>query len=153
MILMPVVAVLIIGVTVFLVAQARSVIIDRAKAELHQESKANANEIAGRILGFKEFYNGICGTLEQVPFQSDEEIVQTFQFTMQRFPEMDQGFYMAVGHGGKPDYVDVSGWKPDADYDPTSRSWYESGLGKSEMTLGLPRMDLNTGGAVVSISR
>ena len=46
-ILVPIVAVFIVGLTLFVAFQARSVIISRAKSELHQESRANANEISG----------------------------------------------------------------------------------------------------------
>ena len=130
MILVPIVAVFIVFVTLFVAFQARSVIISRAKSELHQESRANAAEIAGSINGFKEFFNSVASTLESVAFKDNDEIVDKFQYTMNRFEETPTGLYIGLDD---KDYIDISHWVPDEGYDPTERGWYQAGI-RNEMT-------------------
>ena len=150
MILVPVVAVFIVLVTLFMAFKARDVILDRAVGGLHQESRANAAEISGTITGFKQYFNSIAETLESTPYASDEELIKDFQFSLTKFEEISNGFYIGLDDKG---YIDVSGWVPDGDYDPTSRDWYKDGIGKKEMTLGAPYVDADTGSPCVSMSR
>ncbi|MBQ9550892.1 MAG: cache domain-containing protein, partial [Lachnospiraceae bacterium] len=150
MILVPVVAVFIVGVTLFVAFQARKVIIDKAKGELHQESRANAEEIGGTITGFKEYFNSLAETLENTAFGSDQELIDNFSFCLNKFEEISNGFYIGLDDKG---YIDVSGWVPDEGYDPTSRGWYSDGMGKNEMFLGAPYVDADSGTPCVSMSR
>ncbi|MCR4591350.1 MAG: hypothetical protein K5668_11085 [Lachnospiraceae bacterium] len=112
MVLVPVVAVFIVAVTLFVAFQARKVIIERTESELHQESKANAEEIGGTIKGFKEYFNALANTMENTPYESDEDLIAKNQFSLTKFEEISNGFYIGLDDKG---YIDVSGWVPDAD--------------------------------------
>lgn len=149
-ILVPIVAVFIVGLTLFVALQARTVIISRAKSELHQESRANANEISGRMASLREYYTAVGQTLESIPFKDNNEIFECFQYTVNNFPEAPTGLYLGLEN---KEYIDCSGWVPDEGYDPTTRPWYTGGLGKSTLFLSIPRLDMSTGGACVSMSK
>ncbi len=49
-------------------------------------------------------------------------------------------------------FLDGSGWVPDADFDPTSRSWYKGAIGKSSAYVSDPYISAIDNGIVVAIS-
>ncbi len=53
----------------------------------------------------------------------------------------------------KGEYLDGSGWVPDADYDPTSRPWYRAAMEKNgEIAFVDPYVDSQTGDMMMTIS-
>jgi len=50
-------------------------------------------------------------------------------------------------------FYDGGGWVPEADYDPTTRGWYEKGIQSDSIVLGTPSVDMTTGKMVVCGSR
>ncbi len=49
-------------------------------------------------------------------------------------------------------FLDGSGWVPDADFDPTSRSWYKGAIGKSSAYVSDPYISAIDNGIVVAVS-
>lgn len=49
-------------------------------------------------------------------------------------------------------YWNGSGWVPDADYVPSERDWYKTGLNNDEFVFGMPYEDAQTGEMIVSAS-
>ena len=149
-VLVPMIIAAIAIVTIFIAIQAKNVIEQQATNGLSQEARANAAEISGKVESIKVFYDGICDAIQNTAYESDQELINAYQFTQSQFAETGTGFYIGLSN---KDYIDISGWVPDAGYDPTSRPWYISGSSNSTMTLNPPSVDLNTGEMVATISR
>ncbi|MBR1629999.1 MAG: hypothetical protein IJ679_12165, partial [Lachnospiraceae bacterium] len=82
--------------------------------------------------------------------ENDQQILDEGQIMMKRFTETPNGAY--IGFSNK-EYLDFSGWTPDADYDPTSRAWYQAGISQDNMTIGDAYLDMNSGSTVVAMAR
>lgn len=149
-VLVPMVIAAIAIVTIFIAIQARGVIEQQATNGLAQEARANAAEIGGKIESIKVYFDGICNAIENTNYTSDQEIISDYQFTMSQFAETGTGFYIGLSN---KDYIDISGWVPDAGYDPTSRPWYINGSSQSTMNMNPPSVDMSTGEMVAAISR
>ncbi|SEG28212.1 methyl-accepting chemotaxis protein [Butyrivibrio sp. Su6] len=149
-VLVPMLIAAIAIVAIFIAVQAKNVIETQATNGLAQEARANAAEISGKVESIKVFYDGICDAIQNTAYESDQELINAYQFTQSQFAETGTGFYIGLSN---KDYIDISGWVPDAGYDPTSRPWYISGSSNSTMTLNPPSVDLSTGEMVAAISR
>ena len=148
--IVPITALAIAIVTTFIALSARSVIEELAKNALYQEARANAAETGSRVQMITTYFEGLAQTVEQNSYNSDQEIINDYQFSMAQFTETSTGFYIGLSN---KDYIDISGWVPDAGFDPTARPWYTYGINYSTMTLNPPTVDLSTGEIVASISR
>ncbi len=47
-------------------------------------------------------------------------------------------------------FIDGGDWVPDADYDPTTRAWFQEGMKHHNIVLGDPGIDMDTKEAVVN---
>ncbi len=150
LVILPITIVAIAIVTMFIALNAKSIISEQAQNGLAEEARANSLYISGKIESIMDYYDGICESLENISFSSDQEIVNAYSFTMDQFDETPTGFYIGLSN---KDYIDVSGWVPDAGYDPTSRAWYTNGTQNAKMTINPPSVDLNSGDMVAAISR
>ncbi|SHN57686.1 methyl-accepting chemotaxis protein [Butyrivibrio hungatei DSM 14810] len=148
--IVPITALAIAIVTTFIALSARSVIEELAKNALYQEARANAAETGSRIQMITTYFEGLAQTVEKNSYNSDQEIINDYQFSMAQFTETSTGFYIGLSN---KDYIDISGWVPDAGFDPTARPWYTYGINYSTMTINPPTVDLSTGEIVASISR
>lgn len=144
---MPLVIVALSIVAFILAIQAKNVIEREATSGLLQETKANANSIATTAQGIKLYYDGIADIIETSTYEADDEIVIDLALSMGKYEGIITDAYIGLSN---KQFFDGSGWVPDSDYDPTSRSWYQSGENEAEMTIGPPSLDLTTG-AMVSI--
>ncbi len=144
---MPLVIVALSIVAFILATQAKNVIEREATSGLLQETKANTNSIATTAQGIKFYYDGIADIIETSTYESDDEIVIDLALSMGKYEGIITDAYIGLSN---KQFFDGSGWVPDSDYDPTSRSWYQSGENEAEMTIGPPSLDLTTG-AMVSI--
>ena len=150
LVMLPMVMAAIAIVTVFIAIQAKGVIEQQATNGLAQEARANAAEISGTIESIKVYFDGIADSVQNNTFENDQELIDAYQYTQSQFSETYTGFYIGLSN---KDYIDISGWVPDAGYDPTAREWYTYGSANSTMTLNPPSVDLSTGEMVAAISR
>ena len=148
--IVPITALAIAIVTTFIALSARSVIEELAKNALYQEARANAAETGSRVQMITTYFEGLAQTVERNSYNSDQEIINDYQFSMDQFTETSTGFYIGLSN---KDYIDISGWVPDAGFDPTARPWYTYGINYSTMTINPPSVDLSSGEIVASISR
>lgn len=149
-VLLPMIAVSIVFIILFLSLQARSIITKNAKAELNSESEKNAAEISAEISTLLATYEQYVETLETVPF-TDLSAMNTYLTPSLSFSEMvPNGVYGGLEDGT---WIDASGWTPDADYVITERDWYLAGKDSEHFVFGAPYVDSSTGKMVVSASR
>ena len=146
-VLIPMIAAFIILVAVIIFVNSRSIITDQAKNLLEQESKANANDIASTMADIKGYYDGLSDLLESTPLAGNDDIKAAIQPGMKKYPGMVNDVYVAF-----PDktFIDGGEWVPDADYDPTTRGWYQEGSKTDTLILGSPGIDMDTKQAVVN---
>ncbi|MBO5552219.1 MAG: methyl-accepting chemotaxis protein [Lachnospiraceae bacterium] len=146
-ILIPMIAAFIIMVALIIFVNSRSIIIEQGMSRLEEESKANANDIAGTMANIQGYYDGLSDLLESSTYSSNEEIKAALLPGMQKYPGMVNDVYIAF-----PDktFIDGGDWVPDADYDPTTRGWYLEGSKHDSIIFGEPGIDMDTKEAVVN---
>lgn len=150
-VLIPLVIVAIAIVTLILAMQARSVIVSEATAGLHQESRANAADIAQTMDSITKYYDGVADVIEKSSYEDGNQINNVLIESLNEYPGVVTDAYIAIG---RSEFYDGSGWFPDlSEYDATTRGWYQNGDGKTEIYLGPPSLDLTTGAMVVCGSR
>ena len=132
-VLIPMIAAFIIFLGVIIFARAKTIIIENAQADLHNDSRANANDISAFIGNINGYFDGAADIIENTKFESEEEFLRSGEILMSKFPEAENGAYFGMSDKS---YLDPSGWVPDAGYDPTSRDWYTEGVNNTEMTPG-----------------
>lgn len=149
-ILVPMIAVFIVVVAMVVFVNSRSVIVDGSKKELKNESTANANDIGRTMNEMMGYYNGIADVLETQDYADPSEIRAGLIPGMNEYPGVVIDCYLAIGRDA---FFDGGDWVPDADYDPTTRAWYQTGSGSDTVVLGAPSVDMTTGEMVVCGSR
>jgi len=148
--LIPMVTFALVLVTVFISISAKNVIEDKVRSGLHQESRANAADIAKMMEGIKLYYNGVADAVEKSNYTDDAQITALLSNAVSKYDGVVASCY--IGFSNKQ-FLDGSGWVPDADYDPTTRGWYTEGLNQTEIKFASPSMDLATKKMVVVGSR
>ncbi|WP_408070843.1 methyl-accepting chemotaxis protein [Butyrivibrio sp. JL13D10] len=150
LLILPMIAVAIAIVTVFIAIRARTVIVDEASNGLYEEARANAADLAETMNGIKNYYNGLGDTIETIANVDEAAIKAALIPGMKAYPNEVIDVYIALG---KDTFVDGGDWVPDADYDPTTREWYQTGSASRTIALGAPSVDMTTGEMVVCGSR
>ncbi len=85
--------------------------------------------------GIKGYYNGLADLLELGDYADDAAIKQALQPGMQEYEGVVNDVYL--GFDDKT-FIDGGDWVPDADYDPTTRGWYEEGSKTDKVIFGTP---------------
>ena len=149
-ILVPMIALFIIAVALIIFVNSRAVIIDGGKTGLKNESMSNANDISSTIGNIKGYYNGLADAIETSSYENDKALFAAIAPGMEEYKDVVIDCYIAFSDKS---FFDGGGWVPDADYDPTTRGWYETGKDSTEIVLGAPSVDMTTGQMVVCGSR
>ena len=150
-VLIPLVIVAIAVVTTILATQARSVIVQEATEGLHEESRANAADIAQTMDGMRKYYDGVADAVERSNYEDPNQLNALLTNTLDEYPGVVIDAYIAIG---KSEFYDGSGWFPDFnEYDPTARAWYINGSQYDTIYLGPPSVDMTSGQMVVCGSR
>ena len=149
-ILVPMIAVFIVIVAAVIFLNCRKVIIESGKAELKNESAANANDIGRTMENIKGYYNGLADAMETQDYADGSEIKAALVPGMSEYPDVVIDCYYAISN---QEFYDGGDWVPDADYDATTRAWYQNGEASEEIVLGEPSVDMTTGQMVVCGSR
>ncbi len=149
-VLLPMTVLAIAVITIFIAFSAKNVIVEEATNGLKQEARANAADISAEMAGMVGYYNAFADTLEVSDYTDDEAIFRALQPGMAEYPDVVIDVYLALG---KDAFYDGGGWVPEADYDPTTRAWYQNGQGQTSIVLGDPSVDMTTGQMVVCGSR
>ncbi len=150
LILIPMITLSIIVIIAILMIQARSVITNLAINNLDKESSYYAEEIGREVTNLVEYFDASADAISAVSFPNDNAMASFLLPTMSKNQYIPNGMYIATNTGN---WIDPSGWVPDPDYDPTTRSWYKEGLEHKTFLPGEPYVDSDTGSMVVSFTR
>ncbi|MCR5098988.1 MAG: methyl-accepting chemotaxis protein [Lachnospiraceae bacterium] len=149
-VLVPMVAVSIIFIIVFLSYQARGIVRNMTEKALQSDSDKNAAIIGTEVTNLLSGYNQNIETLEKLPVTDAAQIQDYLTITFGKNEMTSNGLYGGFEDGT---WVDASGWVPDADYDHTEKDWYKQAAGSEEFVFGDPYVDSESGTLVVSASR
>lgn len=94
-------------------------------------------------------FKAVKNTLESIKFDNDAEELKYLETTVNLHEACPYGLYCGDASGV---YLDGSGWVPDADYVPSERDWYKTGINNDEFVFGMPYEDAQTGEMIVSAS-
>lgn len=150
MLMVPMIGAFIILVAAIIFITAKGVIVDEAQGKLQQESRANASDIAIMLENRRGYFSAIADALENIDFGKSDKVKSTFMYTTEVYDDMYPGFF---GYIEGEQYMDMTGWVPDEDFEPTQRPWYQVGSGKDEMTWGTPYVDATSGNFNVPLAQ
>lgn len=148
-IMLPLITLLIAAIIIANFFSTKSIMTEAAQSELQEESNYNVKTIEGWIEAVLASLDSVQNTLETIPFDSDEDELKYLETTTSLITSMPNGVYEGDAEGN---YLDGSGWVPDADYVVTERDWYKEGLSNHSFTFGAPYVDASTGSFIVSAS-
>lgn len=94
-VLIPMIALFIILVAVIIFVNSRSIITEQSMSRLEEESKANANDIAGTMSNIVGYYDGLGDLLESSSYSSNDEIKAALLPGMEKYPGMVNDVYVA----------------------------------------------------------
>ena len=147
--MIPLMTILVTIIIVVNLVNTKDTMTEAVNNQMEQETKYNAKVIESWKESIIASLDSVKSTLETVPFASDEEELNYLKTTTSLNKSFPNGVYEADAKGK---YLDGSGWTPDADYVPTERDWYKSGVNSETFTFGAPYMDAQSGSFVVSAS-
>ncbi|MCR4781447.1 MAG: methyl-accepting chemotaxis protein [Lachnospiraceae bacterium] len=149
-VLLPVTAIGIIFIIVFMSSQAKNVIVNVSKNDLAAETKENANSLGSdvkELLATMEMY---AKTLETVPMNSHEEIFKYVEPSKDYDGMKSTGIYIGFSDNT---YLFANGTIQADDWVATERGWYKAGENSDEFIGTEPYVDAATGDLCVTFCR
>ena len=135
-VVLPMVTASILFIILFLSTQAKSIIIEQSQNALENETNANANDIARTMNNIRGYYDGLVDVMEASVYEDDAAILAALAPGMEEYSGTVIDVYIGLSDRS---FYDGGGWVPDADYDPTTRVWYENGFKENNIIYGVPR--------------
>lgn len=145
--MIPLMAIAVITIITVSFINTRESLTRSAYQALEKESDANVNSIEGWSGDILAGLNSVKATLETVDFPGSVEELEYLVSTLSLNASCPNGVYEGDEAGN---YIDGSGFKPDADYVVKERDWYQEGLKHDTFTFGKPYIDADTGSFIVS---
>ena len=125
---------------------ARGIIIETTQNALIETSKSSVNEINGWYNEIIAELTSVKRTIDQIGLTPEQEkrYVETTNDINTYIPT---GVYIG---DEKNNYIDGSGWVPDASYVVSKRDWFIEGKQHTKVSLGKPYVDQESGQYIVS---
>ncbi len=101
------------------------------------ESATSASKVETWAQGILSYLEEARNTLKTVSFDEESEMAY-LKTSLNRNESYPNGIYIGESSGN---YIDPSGWVPDADYDFRSRKWYQEGIDNETFTFGAAYLD------------
>lgn len=149
MTIVPFIAVMFIGVFIFVLTTSKNNLTDSAISELRKETQGNSAIIEKWVDEILASLNTAKGTFETVNFKDQEAEKDYLESLLSLHESIPSGLYMGDDTGF---YLDGSGWVPDENYVVSERDWYKEGVNNDKFIFGKPYIDAETGEYVVSAS-
>ena len=148
-----------LALMVFAVIYNTKVFYDASVSGVYEDGenriKSNATELENYLSGAETTLRVAADTIDLMlkSGKSKQEIYQYLldQTRMQseQFDENFTGIYAYVDGN----YLDGSGWIPDADYDPETRDWYKAADTEGEVVIVSPYVDAQTNKVVITVAK
>ena len=147
---LPVIAIAIIFVILFLSSQAQSLIISSSKSDLKDESDMNAATFGIDITEAISYTDQAANTMESIVFEDKDAILNYLLTTTNFSDNCSGGVYIALEDNTA---IFPSGWDPGADYVPKERGWYKEAAALTEVGPGTAYLDQITNSMAVTFGR
>lgn len=148
--MLPVTAVGIIFIILFLSTSASSSITDLSQNNLSAVTESNANRLSIEFNDILTYVDGVAATLETVSFADDKAIEAYLATSVKKYENAPSGIYVAFDDNTT---IFGNGYVPDADFVVTERGWYQSSKDSEELICGDPYVDTMTNSLCVTYAR
>ncbi|MBR1622583.1 MAG: cache domain-containing protein [Pseudobutyrivibrio sp.] len=150
MILLPIIAIGIAGIIVFISYNARQVITEVSLMDLQAEGEENARQLGSEFQMLTAKFGQYCDTLEQVYFEDHDAMLRYIEPSIDYNSVENSGIYVGLSddsyffadHATQPD-----GWLP------TQRDWYQEGVNQETFVCTEPYLDATTNTICVTFVR
>lgn len=150
-VLLPITAIAIMFIILFLSSQAQVTITKLAKADLQVETGTNSWKISNDITKITSALDSYARGIESIDFKSLDEMQDYLATSVGIFNDAAYGVY--VGFEDDSYVFGDATITHDSSWHPTERGWYQDGLGKTTPFDGTPYVDTGVGGLCVTFSR
>ncbi|SEP55104.1 methyl-accepting chemotaxis protein [Butyrivibrio sp. TB] len=151
LVLLPITAIAIMFIILFLSSQAQLTITKLAKSDLQDETSTNAWKIANDMTTITSALNAYARGIESIDFESLDQMQDYLATSVGVWNDAAYGVY--VGFEDDTYVFGDATITHDSSWHPTERGWYKDGLGKTTPFDGEPYIDTGVGGLCVTISR
>ena len=124
-ILLPVISIGMVAIIVGLNLQAAKCLTEISKIDLQAETEKNAITLGSPFEKLVSTYDDYAYTLENIPFNSTEEIMKYLKPSTENQPIKNTGIYLGFPDGRA---VFADGTVVPSDIDVTTRSWYQKAM-------------------------
>jgi len=150
MVLLPITAVAIAAIIIFLSIQAENTIVKIAKADLQDETDANGGKLERQVAEMVGSVETYATTLESVDFGNISSIQKYLATSVDTYDLAPDGVYVGFEDDS---YAFADGHTPSEGWVATERGWYQDGLKSDTIEDGEPYIDDGTGGLCVTFAR
>ncbi|WP_029066786.1 methyl-accepting chemotaxis protein [Lachnobacterium bovis] len=161
-ILIPLIAIIMIVLMAFVLAQAKTVISNTAKDSLDNESHYQAEKLALQLEKIVTHYDGVVESIEEIQDVDNKDILRILKPTRSYSNLCSSGVYIGLttkefiyyNEQNKSDYSLENDPCLKDGYVPAERSWYTGGINNDHFQfIGSPYTDNSTGATVISMAR
>ena len=124
-VILPVVAIGILVIIIFLNNQASSSMIELSKMDLQAETESNARALGTPFQMLTSKFGEYADTLENIPFADKQAIADYIAPSVDYQPVPNTGIYIGFDDGS---YLFANGTIQADDWDPRTRDWYAIGM-------------------------
>ncbi len=149
-VVLPIVAIGILAIILFLNNQASKSLMSLSKTALQSDAEKEARQIGSSFQMLTSKFGEYADTLENVPFKDHDAIFAYIKPSVDYQPIANTGIYMGFDDGS---YMFANGTKQDAGWDPRERDWYKSGMENDSFTITEAYTDAATKDLCVTYSR
>jgi methyl-accepting chemotaxis protein len=149
-VILPIVAIGIVAIILFLNNQASKSLMALSKTALQADAEREARKVGTPFQMLTSKFGEYADTLENVPFKDRDAILAYVKPSVDYQPVPNSGIYMGFDDGT---YMFANGTKQDADYDPRERDWYKSGMENDTFGITEAYTDAASGELCVTYSR
>ena len=149
-VLLPVTAIGIVFIILFMSSQAKKEIVDISKADLKAETEENAKDLGAdvqQLLATMEMY---AKTLETVPMPNHDEMLKYITPSKDYEGMKSSGIYIGFSDNS---YMFANGTIQKDDWVATERGWYKAGENAEKFIATEPYIDAATGDLCVTFCR
>ena len=136
-IIIPTIATAVVTILFLTFNSSEKIIIDYGMKMVASESATSASKVETWAQGILSYLEEARNTLKTVSFDEESEMAY-LKTSLNRNESYPNGIYIGESSGN---YIDPSGWVPDADYDFRSRNWYQEGIDNEMFTFGAAYLD------------
>lgn len=149
-VLLPVTAIGIVFIILFMSSQAKKEIVDVSKADLKAETEENSNALGSDVKELLATMDMYAKTLETVPMPSHDEMLKYITPSKDYKGMKSTGIYIGFSDNS---YMFANGTIQADDWVATERGWYKAGENSDEFIGTEPYVDAATGDLCVTFCK